>query len=100
MLPKLAAVFALGSLAIAVATLFPGRASGFLTDGARLLQLLRGGPEAEADAALVTLMAWSVAGVRPRDWDPDVVKSALRGGSGGPGTDRSDPRDGRAATGA
>jgi hypothetical protein len=81
-LPKLALIFALASLAIAVVTLFPGRASGFLTDGARLLQLLRGGPRAEADAALVALIAWSLAGVRPGDWDPDLVERALRDDDG------------------
>lgn len=81
-LPRLAAIFALGSLAIAVVTLFPGRTSGFLTDGSRLLQLLRGGPRAEADAALVGLMAWSMAGARPRDWDPALVENALRDDDG------------------
>jgi hypothetical protein len=66
-----------GSLTIGVVTLIPGRTSGFLTDGARILQLLRGGPRAERDVALMALIASSQAGLRPRDWDGAIVEQTL-----------------------
>ncbi len=67
------AVVGLISLGIAAVTLFPGRAGGFLTDGARLLRLARGGAGADAEAAVLAVFAQSVAGVRPRDWDADLM---------------------------
>lgn len=65
------------SALVGVTTLIPGRTSGFMTDGARLLQLLRGGPAAEAEIAVQTLVAWSTGGVRPEEWLDDVIARAL-----------------------
>lgn len=70
-------MFGGGSLGIGLVTLIPGRTSGFWTDGARILQLLRGGPQAERDVALMALIASSQAGRRPRDWDGALVEQAL-----------------------
>jgi hypothetical protein len=69
--------FGFTSIGIALITLVPGKTSGFLTDGARLLQLLRGGPTAERDAALSALGAASQAGQRPRDRDGALLDQAL-----------------------
>ena len=65
------------SAAIGVITLIPGKTGGFMTDGARLLQVLRGGPAAEAEIAVQTLVAWSTGGVPPAAWLPDVIERAL-----------------------
>jgi hypothetical protein len=78
------------SLAVFTLTLLPMRAGGFSTDGARVLMLLRGGPQAErwcasalmASAALAgalgTLDRAIVAGASAlRDGSPDAVGSAL-----------------------
>ena len=70
------AVVGLVSLGIGLVTLFPGRTSGFLTDGARLLRLLRGGAPADREAALLAVLAQSLSGVRPRDWDAGLLEVA------------------------
>jgi Peptidase family M50 len=64
------------SAGIALVTLIPGRTSGFLTDGARLLRLLRGGPVAARDSALQAIGGSSLSGIRPRDWDPSLLHDA------------------------
>lgn len=69
--------FGLGSLAVGLMTLIPGRTSGFMTDGARLIGLLRKGPEADREAAVIGLIAESASGIRPRDWDPGLVSRAV-----------------------
>jgi hypothetical protein len=48
-----------------------------MADGARLLVLLRGGKEAEAQEALALLVGLSVRGIRPRQWDQSLVSTAL-----------------------
>ncbi|QDV36129.1 hypothetical protein [Tautonia plasticadhaerens] len=69
--------FGLGSLAIGLLTLVPGRTGNFMTDGARLIGLLRKGPEADREAAVIGLVAESASGIRPRDWDPGLVSRAV-----------------------
>lgn len=68
---------------LGVVTLIPMRFSGFASDGARLLRLLRGGPEAQREAAILSIMAVSVAGTAPRDWPAETVSAAasVRDGS-------------------
>ncbi|HEX7241865.1 MAG TPA: hypothetical protein VF263_16405 [Longimicrobiaceae bacterium] len=68
--------FAVFSAAIGVATLIPGRTSGFYTDGARILRLLRGGPDTEREVAILALTGLSMGGRRPREWDPALVERA------------------------
>jgi hypothetical protein len=75
-------IIGFASLGIGLITLVPARTSGFLTDGARLLQIWRGGETAEADTALTTIVAWSMAGIRPAAWDPEVVRRALAAPAG------------------
>jgi hypothetical protein len=80
-------VLALGagftSLAVGVICLVPMRTSGFLTDGARLLRLARGGDTAVRDRAMMTLVGLATSSVRPRDWPDAVVRDvdATRDGS-------------------
>jgi len=76
-LPGLLIALGVGSVAIGGITLIPGRTSGFDTDGSHILRLLRGGPEAEGEAALFAVMADSMDGRRPRDWDAGQVAQAL-----------------------
>lgn len=71
------AVFGVMSLGIGAATLIPGRTGGFYTDGARILRLLRGGPDTDREVAVLALMALSMGGTRARDWDPALVRQAL-----------------------
>jgi hypothetical protein len=49
----------------------------FKSDGYRLLTLLRDGPEATQVKDAVLLTAASLQGVRPRDWDPSLVRRVL-----------------------
>ncbi|HEX8271625.1 MAG TPA: hypothetical protein VF615_03170 [Longimicrobiaceae bacterium] len=72
-----ATVFGVMSLGIGAATLIPGRTGGFYTDGARILRLLRGGPDTEREVAILALMALSMGGTRARDWDPALVRQGL-----------------------
>ncbi len=72
------AMTGIGSLGIGLVTLIPGRTGGFLTDGARLLRLLRGGPEAEGEAAMLGLIGSAMGGVRPREWSISLLERAAR----------------------
>jgi hypothetical protein len=68
---------------LGVVTLIPMRFSGFSSDGARLLRLARGGPDARREAAVLSLVAISTAGTAPRDWPRETVHAAaaVRDGS-------------------
>lgn len=68
------ALFAIGSLGIGVVTLIPARTGGFATDGAQILKLARGGPEAERTLATLSLVGMSMAGRRPREWPAGLVE--------------------------
>ncbi|MFN7936593.1 MAG: hypothetical protein U0R19_24945 [Bryobacteraceae bacterium] len=67
------------SLIIALVTMIPLRTSGFRSDGARLLQLLRGGEAAQHWAQLAILGGF-IYTVRPRDWPRELVTSIARFG--------------------
>ncbi len=64
------------SLAIGVVTLVPMHSGGFNTDGARILLLVRGGAAADRWCAISSLGAAQLSGVRPRDWDPQLLRRA------------------------
>jgi hypothetical protein len=68
-----AAIVALLSLAIFLVTAIPFRAGGFMSDGMQLLEVRRGGPGVVERADLVAVMASSLGGVRPRDWDEALM---------------------------
>lgn len=69
-----ALVFGFTSLVIFLVTILPARTSGFQTDGAQILSLLRGGAEVEQRALLLVLQAESIKGVRPRDYPPEILQ--------------------------
>ena len=56
--------------------LIPIKEKGLLSDGARILMLLRGGKIADRWCALWATYAGSAAGRRPRDWDPALMQQA------------------------
>lgn len=70
-------VMGLASLFIGFITLFPGKTGGFLTDGARLRLLLKGGAEASREEALWLITTRSLSGVRPRHWDAETIQKAV-----------------------
>jgi hypothetical protein len=68
-----AATLAGTSLAIAVATVTPMRTGYYLTDGARLLQLRRGGLPAARDAALLSMIGANGVGVPIESWERERI---------------------------
>jgi len=65
------------SLLIFLVTAAPLRAGGFMSDGMQFLELRRGGAAVTERQVLVRLMGVSYAGIRPRDWEPQLVNDAL-----------------------
>jgi len=77
-------LFAVASVAVGVVNLVPFRTSGgLITDGARLVPLLRGTPAAGRDIALATVRAEAYGGTRPRDWSAKAVARMLTPRDGG-----------------
>ncbi len=71
-------VFMLGvlSFGIGLVTLLPVNQGAFVNDGKKILQLVRPGAAADGYAALMALGSYAIAGVGPRDWDPDLIARA------------------------
>lgn len=67
-------LFGITAGAICITTLIPAKTSGFMTDGAQILSLLRGGTDVEQRALLLVLQAESIKGTRPRDYSSDVLQ--------------------------
>jgi hypothetical protein len=65
-----------------VITALPFEQGGFRTDGQRFLILLKSGPEARQEAAMLSLGVAANTGVRPRDYPPHTVADALQLGDG------------------
>jgi len=65
------------SLLIFLVTAVPLRVGGFMSDGMQFLELRRGGAAVTERQVLLRLMGVSYAGVRPRDWEPQLVQDAL-----------------------
>jgi len=71
-------VFGMVSVVVGVVNLIPFRTgSGLITDGARLVPILRGTPAAGRDVALATVRAAAYSGTRPRDWPERCVERML-----------------------
>jgi hypothetical protein len=70
------------SLLIGVVTLMPLSTGGYRSDGARLLQMLRGGAEADRWANLSILSGLAMTS-RPRDWPGDLVAASCQEGNSG-----------------
>ena len=71
------------SLLIFLSSALPFGVGGFKSDGKRVYELLRGGPQSEQEAAMLVLTTASLAGQRPSGYDPTLVAKAvsLRDGS-------------------
>ena len=54
----------------------PMKSAGFYTDGARIINLLRGGNLAKLDAILMTTLTESATGTRPRDLNLSLLQEA------------------------
>ena len=65
-----------------VITALPFEQGGFRTDGRRFLILLKSGPEARQEAAMLSLGLAANTGVRPRNYPPDAIAAALQLGDG------------------
>jgi hypothetical protein len=70
-------IFGVTNLAIFTATMIPGKTSGFDTDGAQLLDVLRGGHRAERRWLTIALTTASLDGARPRDWNAAQMERLL-----------------------
>ena len=62
------------SLSSAILNLLPGISRFAVTDGQRLRMLSKGGAASERYCLLLLLGSASFSGVRPRDWNADLVK--------------------------
>ena len=70
-------IIAAMSFLIFLVTAAPLRAGGFMSDGMQYLELHRGGAAVTERQVLVRLMGVSYSGIRPRDWEPQLVNDAL-----------------------
>jgi hypothetical protein len=64
------------SALIFLVTALPSRAGGFMSDGMQFIEVLRGGNAVLERQQITTVMAQSMAGVRPRDWNADWLQPA------------------------
>lgn len=67
------------SLLLGMTALAPTRTGGFFSDGLRMLRLARGGGDVEREVAVLALLANSMSGRRPREWDAELVARAAAG---------------------
>jgi hypothetical protein len=85
--PRIAAyclIVAATSFGIFLVTLIPTRAGGFMSDGMQLIDVWRGGTAVVERSALLRIIAQSMDGVRPRDWDPEALAELSRADSEDP----------------
>ena len=71
------ALNALISALIFVVTLAPFMAGGFKSDGRRAWDLLKGDERSDQEAAFLLLTTTALSGVRPSDYDPELVRKSL-----------------------
>jgi hypothetical protein len=77
-------IIALLSTLIFLATAIPSRAGGFMSDGRQFIELLRDGESVMARQRMTSLMAQSMSGIRPRDWQADWLHAECHNTSGDP----------------
>lgn len=70
------AVFATLSLVVSILNLIPFRTKSFYSDGARIWQMLRGGPWTDLHRAFSAAAATTVTPLRPRDFDIAAIQRA------------------------
>jgi hypothetical protein len=74
LLLALAQQLVLVNVLMALINLAPFKTGGYSTDGFQLRQVLRRDPAIHELLAFVLLQAHALAGVRPRDWDADLLR--------------------------
>jgi hypothetical protein len=67
---------------IFLVTAAPGTMGGLKSDGRRFCELLRGDAKSDQEAAMLVLTTAGLAGVRPADYDPELVRRVLVLGDG------------------
>lgn len=67
------------SLLMCLVSAIPRTLTGFYSDGARIIRLVRGGADVECEMACRALTGLTMGGVRPRDWSPELVARAAAG---------------------
>ncbi len=72
----LTAMFGAVSIVVCATNLMPFRSSTMYSDGARVLQLLAGGPWADLQDALTMATSTTVSLLRPRNYDIEVIHRA------------------------
>lgn len=77
-------IIGLLSLFIFLVTAIPSRIGGFMSDGKQFLEVLAGGEAVMERQRFTTLMAQSMAGIRPREWDADWLEPATQNNSSDP----------------
>lgn len=77
------------SFGIFLVTLLPVRTGGFMSDGMQIMDVLRGGRAVVERGALMQILAATLDGVRPRDWDAAAI-GALSGSDSGDPLRRTD----------
>lgn len=58
---------------IAVVTIYPGTSASLKTDGRQFIELMRSNPHARRQNLVRLLVGQSLAGIRPSEWDSDVI---------------------------
>jgi hypothetical protein len=71
-----AATTAVLSLGIFLITAAPFKAGGMMSDGLQFIEVRRGRKAVQERIELLNLVSQSIAGIRPRDWDADMVATA------------------------
>ena len=65
------------SALLALVTLIPMHVGGFYSDGARVLNLWRGGPAGQLEVAVLSALVTSMAGTRPRELARPLLEAAV-----------------------
>ena len=66
------------SLFIFIVTAIPSQLAGMMSDGKQFLEVIRGGDAVVVRQRFSTLIAQSMAGIRPREWDADWLEPATQ----------------------
>ena len=78
------AMIGLMSLFIFIVTAIPSQLGGMMSDGKQFLEVIGGGDAVLVRQKFSTLIAQSMAGIRPRDWDADWLEPATENSSTDP----------------
>lgn len=65
------------SALVFLVTIFPSRVGGFKSDGMRSFELLRGDARSDQEAAILAISSAALAGQRPADFDPALIRRSL-----------------------